>query len=241
MPHINSMSVDTVYQKFHRPRETKVHRVDGAPLGPEVPSHSVMPAQVVISCDEVSDPRICISDFGEAWMNTNMSLEKDLHTPVLYLPPEATFANDCLGFPADVWTLACSIYEIMGEQPLYEGFFPDRDDIIAEMVSCLGPLPSDWWNVWEARGEFFLDDGSWRIDMTRPHAPNSRPLTQRIQDMGRKNDPDFSTEEANSLEKMLRDMLVYEPKRRASATDVVKSEWMTRWGLPSLQAFNIGA
>lgn len=75
--------------------------------------------------------------------------------------------------------------------------------------------------------------------MTRPHAPMSRPLTQRIQDMGRKNDPSFSTEEANCLEQMLRGMFVYEPTRRATATDVVKSEWMKRWGLPSLQAFKI--
>lgn len=205
LPQINAMTVDEIYNTFHLPRETKTCRLDGAPLGPEAPVYSVMPAQVIVSCNEVNDPRILIADFGEAWLNTD-GPPKGLNTPVLYLPPEASFATRLLGFPADVWTLACSIYEIIGERPLFEGFFPDRDDIIAEMVSCLGPLPQHWWDVWQAREDFFREDGGWRTDMGRAHAPKSRPLHQRIQDMGRENDPQFSAEEAEGLERMLRAM-----------------------------------
>ncbi|KAI4152834.1 MAG: hypothetical protein L6R39_001729 [Caloplaca ligustica] len=232
------MSVDDIYRNFHTPRETKIHRVDGAPLGPEVPEYSVMPAQTLIVCDEVSDPRICISDFGEAWLSTDTPPE-DLHTPLPYLPPETTFARDQFGFPADVWTLACSVYEIMGERMLYEVYFGDRDDVLAEMVSCLGPLPQHWRDAWQAWGKFFQEDGSWRTDMTR-HDSKSRPLHQRVfHDMGRENDPEFSIAEAESLERMLRAMFQYEPAKRATIDDVVKSDWMTHWGLPSLQTYNI--
>ncbi|KAL8944763.1 MAG: hypothetical protein Q9211_000479 [Gyalolechia sp. 1 TL-2023] len=233
------MSVEELYQSFGLPRETKVQRVDGAPLGPEAPSYSVMPVWLGDFCEDVSDPRICISDFGEAWLNTDTSPKDDLHTPVLYLPPETTFEKGSLGFPADIWTLACSIHEIMGGRQLFEGFFSDKDDVISEMISTLGPLPQDWWQIWKAREEFFTEDGSWRTDMKRCQAPRSMPLSERIQGMGRKDDPEFSPEEAESLERMLRAMFEYKPEKRATAKDVTASDWMIRWGIPSLRTYNI--
>lgn len=239
LPQIDSMSVDEIYQKFHPPQETRVHRVDGAPLGPGAPSYSVVPVWLGTCCQDVSDPRVCIADFGESWLNTENLPREDLHTPVLYLPPETTFAKDSIGFPADIWTLACSIHEIMGERSLFEGFLADRDHFISEMISTLGPLPQDWWQTWEARGEFFSEDGSWRTDMKRCQTPSSMPLCERIQLMGRKSDPEFSAEEADSLERMLRAMFEYKPDKRATAKDVANSEWMKRWGIPSLRRYNI--
>ncbi|KAL8916565.1 MAG: hypothetical protein Q9208_008436 [Pyrenodesmia sp. 3 TL-2023] len=239
LPPIDGMSVDEIYQHFHTPRKTPVHREDGAPLGPEVPPYSVIPMQSGISSIDVKDPRIRISDFGEAWIYNPSHPRQDLNTPVVYLPPETTFAKEALGFPADVWTLACSIFEIMGERTLFEGFVPDRDDIIAEMVSCLGPLPQHWWEAWEHRGDFFVDNGVWRTDMTRSHDPKSRPLLQRFKNMGRNAESEFTAAEVESLERMLRAMLEYEPAKRATVGEVVKSEWMTKWGLPALQEFDI--
>lgn len=71
--------------------------------------------------------------------------------------------------------------------------------------------------------------------MTRAHDSKSRPLLLRIQEMGRALDPTFSTDEIQSLERMLRAMLVYDPAKRATALQVVESDWMTRWGYPSLE------
>ncbi|KAL9031245.1 MAG: hypothetical protein Q9196_000713 [Gyalolechia fulgens] len=203
LPPVDGLSVDAIYARYNLPRETPVHRADGRPLGPEAPPYTVMPAQLYVASIEVSDPRIRIIDFGEAWLSTDTQPKGDLQTPILYLPPETTFAKDSISFPADIWTLACSAYEILGESVLFEGFFPDRDDVIAEMVSCLGPLPQDWWDSWKAGGEFFVQNGIWRTEMTRAHSSVSRPLASRIQDMGRQADPDFSTAEAKSLEKIV--------------------------------------
>ena len=127
----------------------------------------------------------------------------------------------------------------MGERPLFEGFMPDRDDILAEMVSALGPLPQPWWDSWKARGEFFNENGAWGTDMTRGHDAKSRPLLLRIQEMGRENDADFLADEIESLEKMMRAMLEYEPSKRATIKEVLASEWMLRWGYPSLQRYGI--
>ena len=236
MPHINYLSIDEIYQRFGEPRKTKIERTDEAPSGPEVPSYSVIPARLAIPSDAIRDPRIMVSDFGGAWLSDTETRE-ELHTPVLFLPPETTFSKELIGTPADVWTLGCTLYEILGERPLFEGFMPNKDDIIAEMVSCLGILPQQWWESWPAREDFFLEDGSWKTDMERFHDSKSRPLLLRIQQMGRENDPEFSADEAMSLEKMLRAMLTYDPTKRATARDIIESDWMHRWGLPALRKF----
>ena len=194
---------------------------------------------MTLACEEVTDPRIVIADFGEAWLYDTSSEDKHLNTPLAYLPPEATFAKKAIRFNADIWSLACTIFEIYGKRPLFETGFYDEDDLIAEMVSCLGILPLPWWNAWQARDEFFRSDGTWREDMKRLHDPVSRPLRQRIEEMGRKGDPEFSKEEADSLESMLRGMLEYEPTLRATIMDVLRSGWMERWGFPALKKFNL--
>ncbi|KAI4139104.1 MAG: hypothetical protein LQ341_004356 [Variospora aurantia] len=237
---INHMSVDEIYHHFSTPEKIKVNRVDGGPLSPGVPSHSISPANVFVDSLKVDDPHICITDFGESWLGDAVHPKGYLNTPMLYRPPEAIFAKELLSFPADIWTLACSVFEIMGERGLFEAFFPDEADMVAEMVSCLGPLPSSWWDAWEERSEFFVEKGVWRTDMTRPREPRSRPLRSRIQTMGRQEHPDsLSADEAESLAVMLTTMLEYDPAKRATADDVVNSDWMTRWGLPSLKPFNI--
>lgn len=117
------MSVDKIYQQFQVPEQIKVLRVDGAPLGPEAPSYSVIPAPVIICSDGVKDPRVYISDFGEAWLNQDMPSKVELNTPAAYLPPEATLAKGSISSPADIWTLACSTYQILGIRPLFEIYF----------------------------------------------------------------------------------------------------------------------
>ena len=219
------------------PKEFEVKRLDGAPPGPQAPTHCVQPARLMIKSDQTSDPRVCISDFGEAWLGTGAKSKKNLHTPISFRPPEAVFEQSLLGYPTDIWTLACTINEIMGQRPLFECVAPDMDFIVAEMVSCFGILPQRWWRAWKAREEFFEEDGSWRTEMTRPHEAKSRPLSQRLLENGREIDAEFSDLERRCLENMLKAMLEYEPTKRAMAKDLLESEWMRQWGLPSLRDF----
>lgn len=234
LPDINHMSVDDIYHHFSTPQRTEVQRLDGGPLGPGVPSHATLPALLFVKSVEVEDPRICITDFGESWFGDAVQ-PKSHNTPMLYRPPEALFAKELIGFPSDIWTLACFVFEIMGERPLFESFFAHEPEVVSEMVSCLGPLPPSWWDAWEERSNYFVENGVWRTDV----GLRSRPLRSRFQTMGRQKHPDpLSPEEAESLAVMLSTMLEYDPAKRASATDVVNSDWMTRWGLPSLKPFN---
>lgn len=108
---------------------------------------------------------------------------------------------------------------------------PDEDHAIAEMVSTLGPLPEQWWDRWQKKGDFFLPDGSWKKekDTHRAHAPWSRPLSERLGLMGRTGE--FGAGEMVAVEKLLGGTLTYEPALRISAKKALVSEWMRKWGL----------
>ncbi|KAL8707278.1 MAG: hypothetical protein Q9220_007662 [cf. Caloplaca sp. 1 TL-2023] len=234
MPTTDSISDAQIYQILDEPKRIEIKRVDGAPLGPEAPSHAVWPAFTFISSTQVTDPRIRISDFGEAWFGAHLGAKQSLNTPPPYLPPEALFAKDQLGFPAEIWTLACSLYEILGERSFCEGLCHDTDDVIEQLVRYLGPLPAPWWKAWEARATYFEEDELWK-----GISGEKRPLSVRIQDMRRECGSGFSDDEADCLEQMLGSMLKFEPSKRATIEQVAHSDWMVRCGLPALQHFGI--
>jgi serine/threonine-protein kinase SRPK3 len=211
-----------------------VERLDGNPNGPEVLEYCVPPALIFESSEEIAESQIIISDFGEAFFQNEK--RKELHAPILLLPPEVFF-GDHAGPVVDIWTLGCTLYEIVGERPLFEGFMPDRDHVLAEMVSTLGHLPKRWWEQWQQKTDFFLEDGSWKTDTHRSHAPYSRPLAERLRIMGRGEDPatcEFSREEMASFETLLREMLAYEPSERITTDTAIESGWMKGWGRPAM-------
>ncbi|KZF25645.1 protein kinase [Xylona heveae TC161] len=180
-------TTEELYRRVEEPQKLPVERLDGGLKGPEVPKYCVPPALMFQSSEEVVDSQVLISDFGEAFFQSEEE-RQHLHTPILLLPPEMFF-HEHLGPAVDVWTLGCTLYEILGERPLFEGFMPDEDDVVAEMISTLGPLPERWWDRWEHKTDLFLEDGSWKTDTHRVHAPYPRPLTERLRIMGRGEDP----------------------------------------------------
>lgn len=62
-----------------------------------------------------------------------------------YRPPETYFEiTKPLTFSSDIWTLACTIWEIIAQRSLFEGFFTDEDDMTRQQIDMLGPLPNEW-------------------------------------------------------------------------------------------------
>ncbi|KAK1589922.1 kinase domain-containing protein [Colletotrichum navitas] len=134
---LNSLDPEGLYKRY-RLDKAPISRFDGTPVGPHAPPYAVYPMHVKTPADNVVDPMVGISDYGTSFVVATVKEAltephtPELHTPALYLPPEGFF-NDLITQAADIWTLGVSLYEVLGERPLFESFGWDRDDIIAEM------------------------------------------------------------------------------------------------------------
>ena len=205
--------------------KTPVTRSDSRPLTSAAPEYTVLPAITGMPADEVADPQVMICDFGEAF-RIEEGLRDRLNTPMVFLPPERLFIQVPTGLPADIWTLGCTIYEIMSERAIHDIYFPDPDDVMSEIVSMIGKPPDVYWYSWQSRNEFFRDDGSWNVAAHR-YGGESRPLAQRVRENGRNNDEDWQQNEAPLLTELLSGMLRYEPESRISMNEVASSKWIT--------------
>ena len=229
LENIDGLSIEELYTRLEQPRKTPVRREDGRAPGPEAPEYTVLPAFIYIPCHEVKDPAILICDLGEAFL-VDEGPSHQLCTPLLLCPPEMIFADARVSKPADIWTLACTIYEVTGERDLFEALWPDRVDIGAEHVSTLGKPPAPWWDGWKGREDYFLEDGTWNVSKERVHESKSRPLELRVEMNGRALSPEYDHEDRAALAGLLRGMLRYDPEKRATIDEIMGSTWMRVYG-----------
>ncbi|GAB1210544.1 hypothetical protein APSETT445_009339 [Aspergillus pseudonomiae] len=237
-----------LYASTVEPAKEQVIREDGAALDPGVPSEAIVPVWLGLGSDEISlvDSEIMIADFGEAF-DPQVTRQFAAHTPLLLAPPESRFAglgetDDPLSFSGDIWTLACTVWDIFGERPPFEAFPATLDEVTIEHVEMLGKLPERWWSKWEERRNWFNEDGCKDVkeSLRQWYSSSARDWNQRftasIQDPREKNKFDtFSEEERDAFQDMIKSMLVLEPSKRATIEEVVGCEWMQRWGLPEVR------
>ncbi|KAL2699061.1 hypothetical protein AAEP93_010449 [Penicillium crustosum] len=143
---IDRLSTLKLYEKFGKPEAETIVRLDGKPSTNGVPGQVFIPGWFgVCSKDvELGEERIILNDFGESF-NPHISPKLSSKTLPLLQPPEARFSDQPLPFAADIWKLACTIWEIAGYRPLFEAFFKTADRVTAEQVEVLGILPPEWW------------------------------------------------------------------------------------------------
>lgn len=237
---MDAWPIERIHEHFAEPWTEMVSRCDHQPLGPEVPPYTVVPGYFLtpderglrkqISSDKTSlREQIKILDFGEASFSNEHRME--LNTPVAFRSPEAFF-NESIGFPADIWAFACTIFAIFGQRPLFESFMRCKDDVLVDMVTTLGMLPDQWWTNWEARRYYLLDDGSMNPN-TMVTGEEIEPLALRIQTMRhRRRDllvegvGQLNAEDLAGLQNLLASSMRYEPSERLTVEEIVKSEWM---------------
>jgi serine/threonine protein kinase len=162
VPHnFNQLSVELLYEKYGEPEVDPVVHLDGNPLPPGVPSHGIAPIWLGEASEEITlaESRILLTDFGDAFSYPK-ELKYESRTPLVIRPPEARFEpNKPPSFSSDIWSLACTIWTIIAQRPLFEGFLA-TDDMTCEHVDTLGTLPPEWWKTWEARRHKFGEDGT---------------------------------------------------------------------------------
>ncbi|OJJ42919.1 hypothetical protein ASPZODRAFT_161917 [Penicilliopsis zonata CBS 506.65] len=146
-PDFDQLSVQQLYERYGAPGLDPVLRLDGSPLPRGVPSHGIAPIWLAEASEKItlSESRILLADFGEAFSHSKESKYKS-YTPLVIRSPEAYFEpNTALSFLSDIWTLACTIWSIIAQRPLFEGFLMTQDDMTCEHVDALGVLPFEWW------------------------------------------------------------------------------------------------
>lgn len=238
------MSTSELYEKFGEPESEAVVRTDGKPLPSCVPAYVFIPGWFGVRSDEIvlGGEKIILSDFGESFNPHTTTRRFSSKTLPLLQPPEARFSDEPLSFASDIWTLACTIWEIFGQRPLFEAFFPTDDRVTVEQVEVLGKLPPEWWGKWSRRLEWFNEEGEFDLkpEMSRCHDGVRRTWAKRfdycIQEP--RAEAGLETvveEERRAFEAMLRSMLSFRPRERATAQEALHSEWMRSWGVPALE------
>lgn len=246
-PEMRCMTRKQLYAKVGEPEKERVVRRDGAPLDQGVPPEAIVPVWLGLGSDEItiSDSPILLTDFGESF-DPRATKQFVAHTPPLVAPPESFFAeslaDEPLSFPGDIWTLACTIWEIFGSNPPFEAFPATVDGVTIEHVEMLGKLPDRWWSKWEDRNNWFDEDGNKNVkeSLRQYYGNSSRGWDQRFpadirSARERKKFDTFSPEEEKAFHDMMKSMLVLEPNKRATIEDVVGCEWMQKWGMPEMR------
>ncbi|KAK2784966.1 hypothetical protein FQN52_008790 [Onygenales sp. PD_12] len=245
---MQEMTLEQLRARTSEPVKERVVREGGDPLDPGVPSEVVVPVWLGLGSNEISlaDSPIMIAHFGEAF-DPQVTQQFTAHTPLLLAPPESRFAepgesDEPLSFPGDIWTLACTIWDVFGSRPPFEAFPVTLDEVKIEQVEMLGKLPDRWWSKWDERSNWFDEDGhknvksdlhQWYGNSAMDWAQQFTEYIQRPQE--RRKFDTFSAEEENAFCDMMRSMLVLEPSKRATIEEVMGCQWMRGWGLPAVQ------
>ena len=230
---LDALSIQQLYDKYGEPELEPIIRSDGQPLPPGVPSYAVVPVWMGESSEDIplAHANILLGDWGEAFAPSKESRYAS-HTPLSIRPPEVRFeSGTALSFSSDIWTLACTIWSILGSRPIFEGFLATQDDITGEQVDALGKLPSAWWSKWEGRHQKFTEAGS-PIEGRSVQCLKERYEYSLQHLRRRKGMPLYSQEEGAAILAMIRSMLSFLPSDRPSAPQVLELEWMTKWALP---------
>ncbi|RAL12027.1 kinase-like protein [Aspergillus homomorphus CBS 101889] len=238
MPGFDQLSIDQLYERYGAPELDPIVHLDGKPLPPGVPTHGIAPIWLGEPSEEITltEARILLSDFGEASVYSKEP-KYESHTPLIIRPPppEARFEpNKPLSFSSDIWTLACTIWAIIAQRPLFEGFLATEDDMTREQVDTLGILPPEWWRRWEVRSHKFIEDG---VPINRNHF---RSWKDRFEDSVQQPRQEcgmslFDATERDAIFDMLRPMFSFRPEDRSTTQQILKSEWMAKWALPEYE------
>ncbi|EIN11906.1 kinase-like protein [Punctularia strigosozonata HHB-11173 SS5] len=224
---------DEVYAHLGRPRFDEVKTIDGSPRGPHAPAHLFDSVNLSRLADlSLLQERIILIDFGQSYVISDPPRDYRPATAIHYKPPEMRFEGRT-GPEADVWALACAIYEIRAGCSLFESFMADNATVMREIVTMLGRLPDPWWRSFEPRTEWFEEDGE-------PKDPDLKiSIPELVSFIGTEDEPPSmdegpmiekcgvrpSEEEVELLSDLLLRMLKYRPEERATMEEVLEHRW----------------
>lgn len=240
----DQFSIEELYEEYGEPETFVITESNKRPLPANIPAKAVLPLYLGKDAEEfsLSDAQVLLSDFGEAFSPGHTDrLGQDCHTPLAMQPPEARFAPQSpLCYSADIWGLAFAIWEIIGMKAIFSSEFATADDIFAQQIDVLGAssLPSEWWEAWEQRSQFFSSSSDQETKVPRKGryvwSPLDEAFEEGVQKYRRQSQKvkEFDEEEMAAILKLMRRVLAFRPEDRFTAEEVLQPEWMVKWALP---------
>lgn len=232
LANLNDMPEDELVSFLGQPQKTYVRTESGEHLPASSPQYLTIPADISRLGDAYISDQICVIDFGESYPIS--SPPADLGMPENYLPPEVLLCHhNAIGPGSDLWALGCTLFEIRKQLPLFYMIF-DQDELLAEMVRFFGKPPQAWWDKWEARKDFFDDEGTWLRDAEFKEEWSlevtlSKPLEIVQPPEGQDRDAQttliISKEEQALMADLLYKLFRYEAGERPSVEEVLMHEW----------------
>ena len=231
--------MDQLYAKFGAPEPEPVVHLDKSSTSSAagVPSYAVPAVWLGTASDEITlkEAKLPLGDFGVAFRPPDKS-RFESYTPLVIRPPESFFKpKRSLCFASDIWSLGCTIFELLAHRSLIDGILAPQDEITAQQVHLQGPLPPEWWDNWEQRSKWF--DEAWKpLSNEQDIWTWDRRFEQWIQEprqscgMGV-----IDEEEKAALFELLHRMLAWRPKEWPNAPDVLNMAWMQKWALPAYE------
>ncbi|KAM3496201.1 hypothetical protein MY3957_000658 [Beauveria namnaoensis] len=232
---LSELSVDQFYEKYGHPQTITVSRVDSSPVPPNLPVEAVYPLNLGKAARNVSieETNLLLVDFGESFAPASTfrpceecRSQKAGQPPETYFEPSSPFT-----FSADIWCLGLVIWELFSIRPLFGSSFLPRAALIAQNVDVLGPLPARWWSVWKERHNYFDENGN-SIQGENAFHPLPDVFDETVQGFRTRHKAGtLSVEEKSAFLRLMRRMLSVDPLQRASAAEVLESDWVKNWAM----------
>lgn len=145
LPGVDEWPEEKMIKLYGKPKIVRVHAVDEEgerdfEIEPNVSPYLIQTANFDLSSGACSY-NIAVIDFGMAYFLDNPPTI--CATPFELSSPEGIFTNGRLGWPADIWSLACTIlWTVAGSYP-----FGDEDSestpwlVVEDVERLMGPMP----------------------------------------------------------------------------------------------------
>ena len=182
-----------------------------------------------------------LTDYGAACSFANANDGNDSYSYALRAPELVldTPTGASITPATDIWNLGLIIFQLVTLDNLwsstsYEDTAEEADDeLLMRMVSRLGKMPDRLREAWSRKADFLDEDGEELPDVDDDGDPmpeeeeKQRKWEGRLSQVLRRQIPEgMGEQEMVAFEKFLEMCLKWLPEERASAEDLLKSEWL---------------
>ncbi|KAK7468660.1 hypothetical protein VKT23_003164 [Stygiomarasmius scandens] len=164
---------------------------------------------------------IKIADLGNATPSTKHYTE-DIQTRQ-YRAPEAIIGRKDWDGKADIWSVACVIFELLCGEYLFDPqsqgeLFTKDDDHMAQIIELLGDFPLEAKMGGKYSRDLFDHSGSLRYIRNLKFWPLKRVMVEKYM---------YSEADSEAFCDFILPMLTIEMKKRAAARDMIEHKWLS--------------